>query len=105
MACSVAAPLLLGSQPSHGFSFCHSCYSSLVAAAVPQWPGFTFNDFRPYLKHAEVVMVKLIGAIWDSPGYLRHLPRPGRYAMGLRRDLCSSKGAGAGQVGTLGHPK
>lgn len=76
-----------------------------MATAVPQWPGLIFRDFRPYVKHTEVVKVQLIGAIGDSPGHLRCLPGSGRYAMRLRRDLCSSKGAGTGQVGTLGHLK
>lgn len=76
-----------------------------MATAVPKWPGLIFHDFRPYVKHTEVVKVHLLGATGDSLGHLRYLLGSGRYAMGLRRDLCSSKGAGTGQVGTLGHLK
>lgn len=85
------ALLLLDSILAKPYSFSF-WYASLELIAVSQWPMLTTDDFRPYLKHAEVAMVQLIIAIWDSLGYLRHLPGPGRHTMRLRRDCTLSQG-------------
>jgi len=75
-----------------------------MATAVPQRLRLIFYGFKPYLKHTKLVQVQPI-CVWSLLGPYRTLETPGRYATGRMIDQCSSKGAGGGQVGTLGHPK
>lgn len=44
------------------------------------------------LEPLELVKEQLIGAVWDSPRHLRHMPGPGSCAMGFREIYALPKG-------------